>query len=108
MKREKWQPPPDVIARLGKVTDTILARECGVAQATITARRNELGIPPTVMKPRIGKRGPNKRIPIRETAKAVVEAARPVSGGMLIPFDLFAQLAASVFGSPAPTAPTEE
>jgi len=103
MRREKWQPPPDVLARIGKVPDVALARECGVSQATITTRRNEMGIPPATVKPRTGPRGPNKRIAIREEARAVIEVARPVSGGMLVPFDLFARLAASVFGSPTPT-----
>lgn len=101
----KWEVPPDYVPLLGVMTDTEIARACGVAQATVSQRRNALGIPPATTQGSraTGKRGPNKRIAVLAPAKAVVESARAVLGGMLVPFDLFTRLAEAVFLYPTPT-----
>jgi hypothetical protein len=99
----KWEVPPEFVPMLGVMTDTEIARACGVAQATVSQRRNALGIPPATTQGSraTGKRGPNKRIAVLAPAKAVVESARAVLGGMLVPFDLFTRLAEAVFLYPS-------
>lgn len=41
----EWAPSAAIVERMGAVADEVLARECGVAPATIADRRRRLGIP---------------------------------------------------------------
>lgn len=38
--------PPEIIARLGTVSDAVIARDCGVAPTTVHAWRKDRGIGP--------------------------------------------------------------
>lgn len=44
--RPRYQPTPETLARLGKVSDAVLAREVGVSPSVIRAIRVGLGIGP--------------------------------------------------------------
>jgi hypothetical protein len=51
---ERWTP--EVMAKLGKVSDAVLARELGVTQASVSAFRRRRGIPPAELQPPLGRR----------------------------------------------------
>ena len=109
MSARRLTLPDEARALFGVATDTEIARRYGCAQATVSAYRRAAGIQPA---PRRVVAGGRPRLPrdeegrkvggvadLRAAVRAAIEAGRPTTTGILIPFDAIARLGAALDAS---------
>ena len=87
-------PPADARAFLGRMTDKAAGEHFGVSCGTTYRWRRELGIPPS--DPR-GARHVHRGVPpsrreVLDTARTLIDNARPTRGGMFVPLSDYVAL----------------